>query len=396
MGRSAALAALIVVCLPLPACASQPRAGESSKRAVTAPPSLRLKLVGKFAAPTYVTAAPGDTSRLFVTERDGTVRVVRRGRILPRPFLDIRSRISTDGEGGLLSLAFAPDYRRSRRFFVYYTDKRGYIVIDQFLTSLHDPDRALPSTRRNVITQVHNRPNHKGGQIVFGPDGLLWAGFGDGGGAGDPDDNAQNLNVLLGKLLRIRPRPNGGYEVPRDNPFVGRAGRDEIYAYGLRNPYRFSFDRLRGHLLIADVGQDAAEEIDLLRSPGGGRVAPGGVNFGWPIFEGLLRYREGPLRGPGRYVRPVLQELHQKLPVCSIIGGYVLRDPELGRLRGKYVYGDLCDPRIRIASFPRGRSASVRFTRLRVPSLVSFGEDSRGRVYAVSLEGGVWRLAPGR
>ncbi|WDT93423.1 PQQ-dependent sugar dehydrogenase [Thermoleophilum album] len=390
-----ALAALLVVAgIPWSACASAPKPGGP---AVIAAQTLRLVAVGRFAAPTYVTAPPGDYARVFVTERAGTVRIVKRGRKLPRAFLDIRNRVSTEGEGGLLSLAFAPDYRRSRRFYVYYTDRRGYITIDQFQSDPRDPDRALAGSRRPVIVQPHFRANHKGGQILFGPDGYLWTAFGDGGGGGDPDDNAQNLGTLLGKLLRIKPRSQGGYTVPRSNPFVGRTGRDEIYAYGLRNPYRFSFDRLRGHLLIPDVGQDAAEELNILRSPGGRRPPRGGVNFGWPVFEGLLRYRtKESLRGPGRYVRPVVQELHSRLPVCSIIGGYVIRDPALGRFRGRYVYGDLCDSRIRLAALPRGRRPSVRYTGLRVPSLVSFGEDARGRIYVVSLEGGVWRLAAGR
>jgi glucose/arabinose dehydrogenase len=265
---------------------------------------LRLVAVGRFAAPTYVTAPPGDNARVFVTERAGTVRIVKRGRKLPRAFLDIRNRVSTEGEGGLLSLAFAPDYRRSRRFYVYYTDRRGYITIDQFQSDPRDPDRALAGSRRTVIVQPHFRANHKGGQVVCsGPTVSCGRRSATAAVGAIPTTTVRTSARLLGKLLRIKPRPQGGYTVPRSNPFVGRTGRDEIYAYGLRNPYRFSFDRLRGHLLIPDVGQDAAEELNILRSPGGRRPPRGGVNFGWPVFEGLLRYRTNERVARSRAVR---------------------------------------------------------------------------------------------
>ena len=206
--------------------------------------------------------------------------------------------MSTGGESGLLSLAFAPDYARSRRFYVYYTDKQGFITIDGFRRSPDNPNRALPGSRRNVMRVPHPRFNHKGGQIQFGPDGRLYAAFGDGGGGGDPDRNAQNLGRLLGKMVRIEPRPGGGYSVPSDNPFRGRSGaRPEVFAYGLRNPYRFSFDRRTGALTIGDVGQDAVEEIDYAPARRSGNRAPrGGYNFGWSVFEGRSRYYPGRAR----------------------------------------------------------------------------------------------------
>jgi glucose/arabinose dehydrogenase len=353
----------------------------------TARRPVRLLLLGRFDAPTYITAPPGDARR-FVVEREGRIRVVRRGRVLRTPFLDISSRVTTGGESGLLSMAFPRDYSSSRRFYVYYTDQDGFLQIDQFRASASNRNRADPSSRRSVIRVAHHRFNHKGGQLQIGPDGALYAGFGDGGSGGDPDENAQNLRRILGKLIRIRPKANGGYTVPADNPFRGRSGaRPEIFAYGLRNPYRFSFDRRTHDLTVGDVGQDEIEEIDFVRAGSGGRPR-GGYNFGWDTFEGRNRYEAG--SAPG-HVRPVLQRTHDS-GFCSITGGYVIRDRSLGRgWTGRYVFGDLCDGTLRLARLRRP-SASSHPTRLRVSQLVSFGEDARGRVYAVSLDGPVYRI----
>jgi glucose/arabinose dehydrogenase len=349
---------------------------------------VRLLLLGRFDEPTYVTAPPGDARR-FVVEREGRIRVVRRGRVLERPFLDISDRVTTGGESGLLSMAFPRDYASSQRFWVYYTDNQGFIQIDQFRTAAGRPNRADAGSRRSVIRVPHYRFNHKGGQLQVGPDGMLYAGFGDGGSGGDPDENAQNLGRLLGKLIRIDPQPNGGYRVPAGNPFRGRAGAlPAIYAYGLRNPYRFSFDRRRGSLTIGDVGQSDIEEIDFVPGRSGGRAPGGGYNFGWDTFEGRNRYESG--TAPG-HVRPVLQHTHNE-GFCSITGGYVIRDRSLGRgWTGRYIYGDYCDGTLRLAHMRRP-NAPTRRTRLNVSSLVSFGEDSRGRVYAVSLNGPVYRI----
>jgi hypothetical protein len=350
----------------------------------------RLLLVGRFDEPTYL-AAPRGERRRFVVERGGRIVAVRNGRVLRAPFLDIGDLVSTGGESGLLSMAFAPDYARSRRFYVYYTDNEGFIRIDQFRRAKRSADRALPASRRLVLRLPHHRFNHKGGQIQFGPDRMLYAAFGDGGGSGDPDRAAQSLGQLAGKLVRIDPRAEGGYAVPRDNPFVGRGGvRAEIYAYGLRNPYRFSFDRARGHLTLGDVGQDAVEEIDYVPNRRGRRRAPrGGYNFGWSVFEGRSRYRSG--SAPG-HLPPVIAH-SQDAGFCSIIGGYVIRDRSLGRrLYGRYVYGDYCNSRLRVAALRRG-TAPTRGLGLRVADLVSFGEDGRGRVHVVSLGGPVYRLA---
>jgi glucose/arabinose dehydrogenase len=374
--------------------ATKPATGATQEERPAAPAEpagggrVRLLQLGRFEEPTYLTAPRGDRRR-FVVERAGRIRIVQRGRVLSRPFLDISSRVQTGGESGLLSMAFARDYSSSRRFWVYYTDNQGFIQIDQFRASSGNRNVASPGSRRSVIRVAHHRGNHKGGQIQVGPDGMLYAGFGDGGAGGDPDENAQNLSRMLGKMIRIKPKANGGYTVPASNPFRGRSGaRPEIYAYGLRNPYRFSFDRRRGHLTIGDVGQDEIEEIDFVKGRSGGRQPRGGHNFGWDTFEGRNRYESG--SAPG-HVPPVLQHSHGS-GFCSITGGYVIRDPALGRgWTGRYVYGDLCDGTLRVAPFKRPRTSS-RATRLSVPNLVSFGEDGRGRVYAVSLNGPVYRI----
>jgi glucose/arabinose dehydrogenase len=354
------------------------------------PAAVRLVRLGSFDSPTYLAAPPRDVHRRFVVERAGRIVVIRRGRRLRAPFLDIRRLVQTGGESGLLSMAFAPDYARSRRFYIYYVDQAGAIRVDQFRRARRTQDRALPGSRRLVIRQPHKRPNHKGGQLQFGPDGKLYIGFGDGGGGGDPDGNAQNLHRLLGKILRIVPRANGGYRVPRDNPFVHRrSARPAIWAYGVRNPYRFSFTRF-GSFTLGDVGEDAVEEVDYVPTRRRGRPPPGGYNFGWNLFEGRRRYSAG--RAPG-HVRPVLQRFHSQ-GSCSIIGGYVARDRALGRgVFGRYVYGDLCDGALRVARLRPGRARGDRRLGVQVPRLVSFGEDARGRLYAISLAGPVYRIA---
>ena len=372
-------------------------ASASERRpATTAAARVRLLRLGSFDGPTYLTSPPGDRRRRFVTERAGRIRVVLDGRKLRTPFLDIRGSVSTEGESGLLSMAFAPDYARSRLVYIYYVDRSGALRVDRYRRSARNPHRAERGSRRNVIAQPHPRGNHKGGQLQFGRDGMLYMGFGDGGGGNDPDDNAQDLGTRLGKLLRIDPSPGGGYRVPRDNPFVGRAGaRPEIFAYGLRNPYRFSFDRLNGDLALADVGQDAVEEVNLLKASRSARRPRGGVNFGWDGFEGRSRNPGGSSASSEGHVPPVLQRTHGQ-GFCSITGGYVIRARSLGSLYGAYVYGDLCDSRLRVARLRPGAARGDRALGPRVSSLVSFGEDGRGRVHAVSLDGAVYRLAATR
>jgi glucose/arabinose dehydrogenase len=385
--RQSAAALLAAVALLLTACGDSGGQPSYGAKAVTSAGGLHLVKVGSFDTPTFVQGPPGDSSRLMVVEQAGRIRVVRGGRVLRAPFLDIRRDVSSGGERGLLSMAFAPDYTTSGVFYVYYTDRAGDVRIDALGAS---GDRADLSTRRNIITIPHSHfPNHNGGQLQFGPDGKLYAGIGDGGSEGDPNRNGQKLSTLLAKLIRIDPSPRGRYRVPAGNPFAGRSGaRPEIWAYGLRNPYRFSFDRQTGDLVIADVGQNEIEEVNFApRGRGGGA----GANYGWSVYEGRHRYHGG--SAPGN-VFPVLQKLHSD-GWCAIIGGYVVRDRALKGLYGRYLYGDNCKTGIRSVKLSPGHASGDRRVSLAVPALSSFGEDARGRVYVTSLNGQVYRLAAG-
>jgi Glucose / Sorbosone dehydrogenase/PASTA domain len=352
-----------------------------------------LALVGTFAAPTYLTAPPGDAERLFVVQQAGRIRVVRNGTVLPVDFLDLTSLVLSGGERGLLSMAFAPDYATSGRFYVYYTarDPVGELRIEEFHRTA-DPDVANPGSRRTVLAIDHPRGNHNGGQLQFGPDGYLYIGTGDGGAAGDPDRNGQNLGTLLGKILRLDP-VGSPYVIPPDNPFVGVPGaQGEIWSYGLRNPWRFSFDRQTGDLVIGDVGQGSWEEIDFVPT-GAGRGR--GANFGWGCWEGRHVYPPNVGRPdctplPSNHLPPVLEYSHAR--GCSITGGYVVRDPALAPLLGRYVYGDFCDDRLWSTILAVPDAQDDLETGLSVPSLYSFGEDACGRVYALSGAGPVYRL----
>ena len=355
--------------------------------AIAAP---ELDPVGSFAAPTYVTSPPGD-ARLFVTERAGTVRIVGKdGTVKPEPFLDITAHTTTVGERGLLSMAFPPDYTTSGLAYVFVTGREGSLQIREFRRSASDPDRAEPGPGRLVLLQDHAQfRNHNGGQIQFGPDGMLYAGFGDGGSGNDPDGNGQNLGTLLGKLVRIDPRGSLGaaYSVPADNPFLEADARPEIWAYGLRNPYRFSFDRESGDLWLGDVGQDAREEVDHAAA------GVGGQNYGWRCYEGTIPTPGiDPPCEPAGHVPPLFDLDQVANTVCSITGGYVVRDPGLPTLAGRYLYGDLCKEEIQSAAAD-GQPGTG--TGLRVATLVSFGEDACGRLYTVSLQGPVARLRDG-
>ena len=367
--------------------------GGSGGARASASGGVRLAGVGTFESPVYVTAPRGDRRRIFVVEQGGTIRVVRGGKRIARPFLDIRSRVIAGGEQGLLSMAFAPDYARTRRFYVNYTDRSGVQRVVEYRRSASNAERADSGSARLVLQYDAFESNHNGGLVLFGPDNLLYIGTGDGGGADDQHGdrgNAQDLGKLEGKLLRIDPRRTGGrpYRVPTSNPFVGRSGaRSEIYSYGLRNPWRFSFDRSTGDLTIGDVGQNAIEEIDFARK---GEAA--GANYGWRPLEGRRRNFEEPAPGA---VAPVLELTHDA-GNCSVTGGYVVRDPQLSSLTGRYVYGDFCRGELRGVRLSAGSASGDRSLGLKtVEQLSSFGEDALGRVYVVSLAGPVYRLAAG-
>jgi glucose/arabinose dehydrogenase len=405
VSRLARIAPVAGAVLALVACGSgdSGRADATTSSAAAAAPAehgardaaaagVKLVSVGSFSAPVYVTAPRGDRRRIFVVEQAGTIRVIRAGKRLPTPFLDIRSIVKAGGEQGLLSMAFAPDYATTKRFYVNYTDKAGLQRIAEYRAAT--ADRANSSSARTVLRYDGVEDNHNGGLIVFGPDRLLYAGTGDGGGANDQHGargNAQDLGSLLGKILRIDPRRSGSrpYSVPASNPFVGRDGaQPEIYSYGLRNPWRFSFDRTTGDLTIGDVGQNAVEEIDFARK-GEAR----GVNYGWRPLEGTRRNFQEPAPGA---VAPVL-ELSHSSGNCSVTGGYVVRDRGVPALTGRYVYGDLCKGELRSVRVGAGSATGDRAIPgvAKVDQLSSFGEDARGRVYAVSLDGPVYRLAAG-
>jgi glucose/arabinose dehydrogenase len=393
--RFAFASIMTTAALALAACSIDGGGQSASTASAATAGGVKLVKVGKFDAPLYVTAPPGEKRRIFVVQQGGTIRVVRNGKKLGKPFLDLRSRIgATEGEQGLLSMAFAPDYAKTRRFYVNYTDPAGKQRIVEYRRSKSSADRADPSSARLVLRYDGIETNHNGGLLVFGPDGLLYAGTGDGGGANDQHGtrgNAQDLSKLEGKLLRIDPRRSGGrpYSVPPSNPFVGRAGaRPEIYSYGLRNPWRFSFDRATGDLAIGDVGQDQIEEIDFA-SKGQAR----GVNYGWRPFEG--RRRNFPNESAPGAVPPVLELTHAD-GNCSVTGGYVVRDRKLPTLAGQYVYGDFCKGELRAVKLSDGSASGDRSLGLKkIDQLSSFGEDALGRVYVVSLGGPVYRLAAG-
>jgi glucose/arabinose dehydrogenase len=352
-------------------------------------PRLGLQKLAHFRDPVYITQPPGVRDLLFVAEKPGLIRVLKNDRKLERPFLDLRKYVRAGGtEQGLASIAFPPGYRNSRRFYVAYTDESGGdLRIEEYRAKRNEPTRARRGTRREVLEIKQPAAIHNGGLLLFGPDGRLYIGAGDGGPSYDPNDLGQRRKSLLGKLLRIEPRRAGKgkpYGIPAGNPFRGRGGANEIFAYGLRNPWRFSFDAKTDALLIGDVGQDLIEEVDFVR-PRRAR----GANFGWSGWEGTRKFKRSEQRGNA--VFPIHEYTHADR--CSVTGGYVVRTPELPLLRGRYLYGDFCDGELRSLVPPSdGKSKDSRLEGVKVPALVSFGEDDRGRIYAVSLSGPVYRI----
>ena len=354
---SAGLAAMLAIA---------PAAGAVTKRKI-----------GNFDHPVYVTGAPGFQKLEFVVEQPGSVRVVKGDHKLRQAFLNIRGLVGYDGaERGLLSIAFPPDYKQSGRFYVDYTDQQGDINVVEY--QRRSATKARAGSARLVLNINHRaNANHNGGQLQF-LGNLLYISTGDGGSGGDPPNNAQNVDSLLGKILRIDPRPSGGqpFSIPADNPFVGKPGRDEIFSYGFRNPWRFSFDTA-GNLYIGDVGQDSWEEVDY--TP---RSSPGLENYGWNVYEGTHIYESKSPNTAGHLVMPVAQYSHSY--GCSITGGYVWQ--------GRYYYGDFCTGRVWSLRISRGKATGVRAEAIKVPSLSSWGLDTHGNLYAVSLAGTVYRV----
>ena len=350
--------------------------------------------VGNFSNPTYVTHAPGAPRYLYVVEAGGRVRVVHRGNPQRRPFLKIPRRVSTGGERGLLSIAFDPHYRRNHLFYAYYTNPGGNLQIDEF-RARSNRDARERSRRRVIVIRHPGAANHNGGQLQFGPDGRLYAATGDGGGAGDPRENAQDKRSLLGKLLRINPHKHGArpYRTPRGNPYAGKPGKNEILAKGLRNPYRFAFDRKS--ILIGDVGQSGWEEVDYET-----RRSLRGANFGWDHFEGDHRFDypgDNEARRPDHYDRPIFEYRHssrncESFGGCSIIGGYVVRNRKLRSLHGRYRYADFYAGKLRSFVARRRHARRDRALGVHVSHPSSFGKGAGGRIYVTSLDGPVYRL----
>jgi glucose/arabinose dehydrogenase len=346
---------------------------------------VRLQKIGDFDQPLYVTQPPGNDA-LYVVEREGTVRLLLDGRVEPKPALDISGKVAVESEQGLLSIAFPPDFESSRLVYAYFTGNDGDQNVVEYQVA--DDGSFNADTEREVLKMDDFASNHNGGLLTFGPDGLLYIGTGDGGIGDDVNRTAQDLGSPLGKLVRIAPRQSGGNpsSIPAANPFAGEQGaRSEIYSYGLRNPWRYSFDRDTGALSIGDVGQNSLEEIDYV-GKGQGR----GANFGWSAFEGTERFNSDQ-HAPGA-IPPVLT--YGRDEGCSVTGGYVVRDPDLPALAGRYLYGDFCAGQLRSFVPSKGGARDDREVGLRVPNLSSFGQDERGRIYATSLDGPVFRLVP--
>jgi glucose/arabinose dehydrogenase len=356
-------------------CGGDPAATETRTASPSALEVSLEPLAGTFSQPVYVTSAPGDSDRLFVVEKTGAIRIIEAGVVGDRPFLDLSGAVSGGGEQGLLSMAFDPDHAANGRFYVCYTDADGTVRVAVYRVASDDRGIADPNSREELLALPQPYANHNGGQLQFGPDGLLYLGTGDGGGAGDPQARSQDPGNQHGKILRIDPR--------------SRQPTAEVYAVGLRNPWRFSFDRTTGALWIGDVGQSEREEVDYLPPD-----EPPGANLGWNGYEGSLVYDRGIAAGldEDALVWPATEYGHDE--GRSVTGGYVYRGSALPALRGHYVFGDFASGRVWTLDGPEGVRRPLEGADGLLDSIASFGEDSAGELYIVSLEGSVHRVVP--
>ncbi len=352
--------------------------------------SLKLQTVrSDLIAPVFLTAPPGEANRLFIVEQKGTIKILNRTTGAELGTFLTLTGITSGGEQGLLGLAFDPSYNTNSRFYVYYTDADGAITIARFLVSATNPNIADPTSQTILVSVPHPTfTNHNGGMLAFGPDGCLYAGVGDGGSGGDPNNHAQNLTSRLGKLLRIDPTTgtactNGGV-----NPFLLSGGDQLVWSYGLRNPWRFSFDG--DHLYIGDVGQNALEEIDVSTGPNAGR----GLNYGWRLMEGSACFNPATNCNNGGLTLPVLKYTHDN-GACSVIGGYVYRGQAIPAIKGTYFYADFCAGFVRSFRFKNGLAfEQTDWPLLTTPSISSFGQDGLGELYLTTLSGTVFRIIP--
>jgi glucose/arabinose dehydrogenase len=347
--------------------------------------SLRaVEIVSGLSNPLHLTA-PGGDSRLFIVEQVGRVRIIRNGALVAQPFLDITSRVSSGGERGLLGIAFHPQYASNGYVYASFTDVAGNTRVERYTVSPASAGVADPSTASLVLSVPQPFANHNGGLILFGPDGMLYVGRGDGGGGGDPQNNGQSTSTLLGKLLRLDVTSATPYAIPPGNPFVGQAGaRGEIWALGLRNPWRFSFDRAGGDLYVADVGQNRWEEIHVVAA------SRAGVNYGWRVLEGSACYNAATCNSQG-LERPVLEYSHDE--GCSITGGAVYRGSLIPGIIGHYFYSDYCSGFLRSFRYQNGQALDQRSWSVgSLGNVLSFGEDAAGEMYILSANGRVYRL----
>lgn len=375
--------------LAILACTGTVDAGEDPDP--NGPPLERLRLqevVSGLQRPVDLAAPAGD-DRLFVVEQPGRIRIVQGGQLMSEPFLDIVPKVQSSGnEQGLLSIAFHPEYATNGYFFVNYTDTDGDTRVERYTVSAGDPNRADPGSARLIIGFEQPYRNHNGGQVLFGPDGMLYIPTGDGGSGGDPQGNGQKMSTLLGKILRIDVDGADPYAVPSDNPFVGQTGvRPEIWAYGLRNPWRVAFDREAGLLFVADVGQNTYEEISVVPAD------EAGVNFGWNRMEASHCFPQDTACSRDGFVLPVVEYPHSQ--GISITGGYVYRGQAIPGLRGRYVYADFGRDWLRSFRYENGAAHDDAELDIDgVSSISSFGLDSAGELYVVSLSGRVFKIVP--
>jgi glucose/arabinose dehydrogenase len=401
MLRVAALgAALVAATLPASVSAAPaPLVDAAPSPAAPTASTIRLVKVADVSDPVLAISPKGDKARLFIVTKGGRIRIVKNGNQLATSFLNISSKVSRGSEQGLLGLAFHPNFATNRKFYVNFTNTSGHTVVRQYRASSSNPDVVEPGSGRKIIRIKQPYSNHNGGMIAFGKDGYLYIGMGDGGSAGDPGNRAQDKGKLLGKMLRIN--VNGktatkNYRIPASNPYVGRAGKNEIWQRGLRNPWRFSFDRSNGNLWIGDVGQGRYEEVDRAKRTSSG---PGkGVNWGWRVMEGNHCYKPASGCNTSGKKRPLVEYSHSSNGRCSVSGGFVYRGSAIAALRGWYVYGDYCSGEVWAVSATASRPAKpVRLLGTGSGRLISgFGEDASGELYLCDLGAdAVYRIVAG-
>ncbi|HEX6575147.1 MAG TPA: PQQ-dependent sugar dehydrogenase [Gemmatimonadaceae bacterium] len=384
MIRYLALAALMAACNDTQA---RPAPAKKNASVPQGAASIRLQQVAEqFRSPVYLTAPTGDP-RLFIVEQAGRIRIVKNGNVVGTPFLDIADRVRSGGEQGLLSMAFHPDYRNNGLFFVNFTDREGDTHIERFKVS-SNPDVADAASAKLILKIDQPYSNHNGGLVMFGPDGMLYIGMGDGGSGGDPRRNGQNRDALLGKILRINVSRTEPYSIPEGNPFRNGGGRPEIWAVGMRNPWRFAFDRATGMLYIADVGQNEWEEVNV--EP----ASRAGLNYGWNIMEGTHCYRDDSCDRSGLTMPKV--EFNHVGNNCSVTGGFVYRGRAIPALAGTYFYSDYCGGWLKSFKFANGAVSEQKTWSIpNIGHVVSFGEDSSGELYILSESGRVWKIIGG-